>query len=345
MIVDEREQSQILESIHLASPVTFNDDDADASMRWWHKAVLYEVFLRSFSDANDDGNGDIAGLISRLTYLKELGIDAVWISPLFVSPWLDGGYDVSNYLDVDPRFGSLGDVKNMIDACHELGLRVVLDMVANHCSSQHPWFQAALAAPPGAKERDWFYFKDGKGVGGDEPPNDWKSIFGGPAWTRTENQDGTPGQWYFNLFDSTQPDLNWKNEEVVKQFDDIFRFWFDQGIDGFRLDAVSAIGKDDDYRDVGFKPDDLYRPDIWGPVPFFDADGVHDVLRRWRRIAKEYPTEKFLVGEVVVRDVDRLARYLLGDELHSTLSFDLSENRLGRSRVSPNDHYSPERMF
>ncbi len=323
MIVVEEEHRQILESIHLPSHVASAEVDTEASLRWWHHAVLYEVYLRSFADADDDGVGDIAGLISRLPYIKELGVDAIWISPWYVSPMLDGGYDVRNYLDTDPLFGSLKDVKNLIDASHELGLRVVLDLVANHCSSQHPWFQSALASPEGSKERDWFYFRDGQGEDGSEPPNDWKSIFGGPAWTRTQNPDGTPGQWYFNLFDSSQPDLNWKNEEVLEHFDDILRFWFDRGIDGFRLDAVSAIGKDNDYRDMGFKPDDLYRPDIWGPVPFYDAEGVHDVLRRWRRVAQEYPNEKFLVGEVVVRDVDRLARYLRRDELQSTLSFDL----------------------
>jgi len=324
MIVDEEARERIRESIHLPTQITPFDDDG-ASLRWWHKAVLYQVYLRSFADANDDGVGDIAGLIGRLPYIKELGVDAVWISPWYVSPMLDGGYDVRDYVDTDPLFGSLEDVQNLIDASHELGLRVVLDFVANHCSSQHPWFQSALATGEGSKERAWFYFKDGQGEDGSEPPNDWKSIFGGPAWTRIENPDGTPGQWYFHLFDSSQPDLNWKNEEVLTQFDEILRFWFDRGVDGCRHDAVSAIGKDDDYRDMGFAHDDLYRPDIWGPVPFFDAEGVHDVLRRWRRVAREYPTEKFLVGEVVVRDVDRLARYLRPDELPSTLSFDLSK--------------------
>ena len=324
MIVDEEARERIRESIHLTTNVTTLDGD-ESSLRWWHQAVLYQVYLRSFADANDDGVGDIAGLIGRLPYIKDLGVDAVWISPWFVSPMLDGGYDIRDYVDTDPLFGSLEDVQNLIDASHELGLRVVLDFVANHCSDQHPWFQAALAAGEGSKERAWFYFKDGRGEGGSEPPNDWKSIFGGPAWTRVQNPDGSFGQWYFHLFDSSQPDLNWKNEEVLLQFDEILRFWFDRGVDGCRLDAVSAIGKDDDYRDMGFAPDDLYRPDIWGPVPFFDAEGVHDVLRRWRRVAREYPVEKFLVGEVVVRDVDRLARYLRPDELQSTLSFDLSK--------------------
>jgi alpha-glucosidase len=325
MIVDEEAHKRIFESIHLPRHVASPPVDTEPSLRWWHKAVLYQVYLRSFADANDDGVGDFAGLMGRLPYIKELGVDAVWISPWYVSPMLDGGYDVGNYFDTDPLFGSLEDVQNLIDASHELGLRIVLDFVANHCSSQHPWFQLALASPEGSKERDWFYFKDGQGQGGSKPPNDWKSIFGGPAWTRSQNSDGTLGQWYFHLFDPSQPDLNWKNEEVLSQFDDILRFWFDRGVDGCRLDAVSAIGKDDDYRDMGFASDDLFRPDIWGPVPFFDAEGVHDVLRRWRRVAREYPTEKFLVGEVVVRDVDRLARYLRRDELQSTLSFDLSK--------------------
>lgn len=325
MIVDEAARERILESIHLPVHVASLDaeSETEAPLRWWDRAVLYQVYLKSFADANDDGIGDIAGMIRRLPYIKELGIDAVWISPWFVTPMHDGGYDVSNYLDVDPLFGSLDDVQDLINASHDIGLRVVLDLVANHCSSQHPWFQRALASNEGSKERDSFYFKDGRGDGGSEPPNDWKSIFGGPAWTRTMKRNGTFGQWYLHLFDSSQPDFNWRNEEVLKHFDEILRFWFDRGIDGFRLDAVPAIGKDDDYRDMGFAPDDLYRPDTWGPVPFFDAEGVHDVLRRWRRVAQEYAPEKFLVGEVVVRDVDRLARYLRHDELQSALSFDL----------------------
>jgi alpha-glucosidase len=325
MIVEEEAQRRILESIHLPTHLASPHVSTETSLRWWHKAVFYQVYLRSFADANDDGVGDIAGLTGRLPYIKDLGVDAVWISPWYASPMLDGGYDVRNYFDTDPLFGSLEDVQTLIDVSHELGLRVILDFVANHCSSQHPWFQSALASAKGSTERDWFYFKDGRGEDGCEPPNDWKSIFGGPAWTQTQNPDGTPGQWYFHLFDSSQPDLNLKNENVLVQFDNILRFWFDQGVDGCRLDAVPAIGKDDDYRDMGFAADDLYRPDVWGPVPFFDAEGVHDVLRRWRRVAREYPIEKFLVGEVVVRDVDRLARYMRRDELHSTLSFDLSK--------------------
>jgi alpha-glucosidase len=329
MILDEVARERIRASIHLPNLVQTSAPSTNASVKWWHHAVLYQVYLKSFADASGDGVGDIAGLIDRLPYLQELGVDALWISPWFVSPMVDGGYDVQDYFDIDPLFGSIDDAQRLIDSCHERGLRVVLDMVANHCSNQHPWFQAALAAPPHAKERDWFYFKDGRGDGGEQPPNDWKSIFGGPAWTQTFDSEGTPGQWYLNLFDSSQPDLNWKNEEVLRQFDDILRFWFDRGVDGFRLDAVAAIGKDDDYRDMGFAPGDLYRPDVWGPVPFFDADGVHAVLRRWRRIAREYPSEKFLVGEVPVRDVERLANYLRNDELHSTLSFEMSKIEWG----------------
>jgi alpha-glucosidase len=329
MIVDEQARGRILESIHLAHLVQSHESGLSAPDSWWHRAVLYQVYLKSFADASDDGVGDIAGLVSRLPYLKELGVDALWISPWFVSPMADGGYDVQDYFNIDPVFGTLDDAQTLIDQSHRLGLRVVLDLVANHCSSEHAWFQSALASPKDSRERDWFYFKDGRGEFGDEPPNDWKSIFGGPAWTPTRNPDGTPGQWYLNLFDSSQPDLNWKNEEVLSKFDEILRFWFDRGVDGFRLDAVAAIGKDDDYRDMGFEPGDLYRPDIWGPVPFFDADGVHEVLRRWRKIANDYPTAKFLVGEVPVRDVERLAQYLRSDELQSTLSFEMSKIEWG----------------
>ncbi len=323
MIADVGARERIRTSIHRASPIVTPDDETTTSATWWHRAVIYEVYLKSFADSDNDGVGDIKGLIDRLPYIKELGADAMWISPWFVSPMLDGGYDVSDYFDVSPLFGTLADAQELIDASHRLGLRVVLDLVANHCSSEHPWFQSALTSPRGSKERELFYFRDGRGENGLEPPNDWKSIFGGPAWTQTRNADGTPGQWYFNLFDSSQPDLNWKNETVRAYFDDVLRFWFDRGVDGFRLDSVAAIDKDDDYRDMGFAPDDLYRPDKWAPVPFFDAEGVHEVLRRWRRVANVYESEKFLLGEVVVRDIDRLARYLRRDELQSTLSFDL----------------------
>lgn len=324
MIIDETARDRILTTVHLLGDVAPLDNDAE-TRTWWQHAVIYQVYLKSFADSSGDGDGDIAGLMSRLEYLKDLGVDALWISPWFVSPMHDGGYDVSNYFDIDPLFGTLEEAQQLIDKIHELGLRVILDLVANHCSSEHPWFKAALASDEGSREREWFHFKDGRGVDGNEPPNDWRSIFGGPAWTRSLDRDGNPGQWYLNLFDSSQPDLNWKNPEVLEQFDRILQFWFDRGVDGFRLDAVAALGKEEDFRDIGFEPDDLYRPDIWEPVPFFDAEPVHDVLRRWRRIGQQYSPEKFFVGEVVVRDSTRLARYLRRDELQSALSFDLSK--------------------
>ncbi|MHB2028278.1 MAG: alpha-amylase family glycosyl hydrolase [Acidimicrobiales bacterium] len=321
----EDARTRTVTSHHVPAVASLHATDADASLTQWRQAVLYQVYVKSFADANNDGVGDIAGLVSRLAYVKEIGVDALWLSPWYVSPMRDGGYDVQDYLDIDPLFGTLEHAQTLIDACHERGLRVVLDFVANHCSDQHPWFQSALAAPEGAQERRRFYFKNGRGEHGDEPPNDWKSFFGGSAWTRIDNSDGTPGQWYLHLFDASQPDLNWKNDDVLHEFDNILRFWFDRGVDGFRLDAVPAIGKDDDFRDLGLLlPSDAYDHDTWGPAPFFDADGVHAVLRRWRRIAREYADEKFLVGEVPLRDVARLSRYLRHDELHSSLSLELA---------------------
>jgi alpha-glucosidase len=299
--------------------------DAASSLQWWRHAVIYQVYLKSFVDASDDGVGDIKGLISGLPYLTRLGVDALWVTPWFPSPMRDGGYDVSDYRGIDPVFGTLDDAEQLIAACHERGVRLVLDLVANHCSREHPWFTSALAAAEGSQERRRFYFLDGRGDHGEIPPTDWNSVFGGPAWTRTRNIDGSPGQWYLHLFDPSQPDLNWGNEEVGAEFDDILRFWFDRGIDGFRLDAIPAIGKDDDFRDVGLDPDERFVPEHWGPTPFWDADGVHDVLKRWRRVAREYEPERFFVGEVVVSSTESLARYIRHDELPSVFSIDLAK--------------------
>lgn len=299
-------------------------DSAPFVMRWRH-AVIYQVYLKSFVDANDDGIGDIEGVISRLPYLRRLGVDALWVAPWFPSPMYDGGYDVRDYRDIDPVFGTLDDAERLIEASHHQGMKVLLDLVANHCSREHPWFTAALDADAGSSERRRFYFLDGRGEGGELPPTDWKSIFAGPAWTRTLNADGSPGQWYLHLFDPSQPDFNWANDDVREEFDDILRFWFDRGVDGFRLDAIPAMGKDDDFGDVGFSTQERFVPELWGPTPFWDADGVHDVLKRWRRVAQEYQPEKFLVGEVVVASTDRLARYIRHDELQSVLSIDLAK--------------------
>ena len=306
-------------------PLDIEALSTSVSATQWRDAVIYQIYPRSFLDSNGDGIGDIEGLIKGLPYLSSLGVDTLWITPFFASPMHDGGYDVSDYRAVDPMFGKLGDAERFVRDCHDHGLRVVLDLVANHCSDEHPWFQLALASGEDSPERGRFYFFDGRGEGGALPPTDWMSAFGGPAWTRTVNPDGAPGQWYLHLFDSSQPDLNWKNPEVQNEFDEILRFWFDRGVDGFRLDAIPAIGKDEDFRDLGFESHERFQPELWGPTPFWDAHGVHDVLKRWRRVGQEYSPEKFFVGEVVVGSTESLARYIREDELQSVFSIELAK--------------------
>jgi alpha-glucosidase len=289
---------------------------------WWREAVLYEVYLRSFADGNGDGIGDLPGLRSRLPYLRDLGVDGIWITPWYPSPMKDGGYDVSDYTDIDPLFGTLDDARALLDDAHRLGLNVIVDFVANHTSDEHRWFRQALAAAPGSAERDRYHFRDGKGPGGDQPPNDWISAFGGPAWTRVTEPDGVAGQWYLHLFAPAQPDLNWDNPQVRAEFENILRFWFDFGLDGLRLDAASGLAKDPDLADFGFLAEDLFQPVTWTGSPLWDVDGVHDILRSWRRIADEYPGDRMFVGEVVVNGPERLARYLRPDELHTTFNLD-----------------------
>ncbi|WP_308798653.1 glycoside hydrolase family 13 protein [Agromyces silvae] len=210
---------------------------------WWRTAVIYQIYPRSFADANGDGMGDLAGVTSRLAELEVLGVDAIWLSPFFTSPQRDAGYDVADYCDVDPRFGSLADFDVMLRAAHARGIRVIIDLVPNHSSDRHVWFQAALAAGRGSAERARYLFRDGRGVAGELPPNDWQSVFGGPAWTRVVEADGEPGQWYLHLFDSSQPDFDWSNEQVRAEFRRVLRFWLDRGVDGFRVDVAHGLVK------------------------------------------------------------------------------------------------------
>src|SRR4051812_24903688 len=219
--------------------------DNTTATAWWRDAVIYQIYPRSWADANGDGMGDLPGITSRLPHLAELGVDAIWLSPFYTSPQHDAGYDVADYRDVDPRFGTLADADTMIARAHELGIRVLVDIVPNHSSSEHPWFQEALAAEPGSAARVRYIFRDGRGDAGEEPPNNWLSVFGGPGWTRVTEADGNPGQWYLHLFDVTQPDLDWTNEEVRQEFDDVLRFWLDRGIDGFRVDVAHGLAKED----------------------------------------------------------------------------------------------------
>ena len=202
-------------------------------MDWWSNSAIYQVYPRSFQDTNGDGEGDLVGVISRLTYLKSLGIDAIWLSPFYLSPNNDGGYDVADPRAVDPRFGSMEDAVNLIKAAHKSDLRIIVDLVPNHFSTEHKWFKAALQSLPGSLERSRFHFYDGRGESGEIPPNNWCSIFGGPAWSRVMEADGKPGQWYLHLFDSTQADLNWENTEVKEDFEKTLRFWLDRALMDF----------------------------------------------------------------------------------------------------------------
>lgn len=279
---------------------------------WWRGAVIYQVYPRSFADGGGDGIGDIAGIRSRLHYLSELGIDAIWFSPWYPSPMADAGYDVADYRDIDPVFGTLAEAEALISEAHALGMRTIVDVVPNHCSDAHPWFRAALAGGPDAPERELFWFRPGRGPGGDQRPTDWVGEFGGPTWTRTVNPDGTPGDWYLHLFAPEQPDFNWDHPRVRAEFEDILRFWFDRGVDGIRIDSAGLLVKD------GTLPETL--PDR--PHPFRDLDGVHEIYRGWRRVADSYPGDRALIGEVWLPDRQRFANYLRPDELHAAFNFD-----------------------
>ncbi|MDG4767390.1 glycoside hydrolase family 13 protein [Solwaraspora sp. WMMD406] len=298
----------------------------DAATRWWRQAVIYQIYPRSFADSDGDGIGDLPGVTARLDHLVALGVDAVWLSPFYPSPQADAGYDVADYRDVDPIFGRLADADQLIAEAHDRGLRVIVDLVPNHTSSAHRWFVEALAAAPGDAARQRYIFRDGRGPNGDQPPNSWHSVFGGPAWTRTENPDGSPGQWYLHLFDAGQPDLNWDNPLVRDEFIDILRFWLDRGVDGFRVDVAHGLVKQADLADWHYPEEtysgehvDLPRPPMW------DQDGVHDVYRQWREVLDGYPGEQILVAEAWVQPAERLAAYVRADEMHQAFNFEYLE--------------------
>ncbi|WP_433442670.1 glycoside hydrolase family 13 protein [Nonomuraea sp. CA-141351] len=268
---------------------------------WWRDAVVYQVYPRSFADADGDGMGDLAGVRDRLGYLADLGVDAIWLSPFYTSPMADGGYDVADYRDVDPMFGTLADFDTLIADAHEKGIRVIVDLVPNHSSDQHPWFKAGL--------RDRYIFRD--------QPNDWESIFGGPAWTQVED-----GQWYLHLFAPEQPDLNWDNPDVRAEFRDVLRFWLDRGVDGFRIDVAHGMVKAEGLPDVG--PKEGRQAEMLGDeqLPYFDQDGVHEIYREWRPILDSYPGGRMAVAEAWVSSPERLARYVGTDELHQAFNFE-----------------------
>jgi alpha-glucosidase len=285
------------------------------SWSWWRNAVIYQVYVRSFADSDGDGVGDLEGVRSRLKYLADLGADAIWFTPWYPSPMADGGYDVADYRSIEPVFGTLQQAERLIAEAHELGLRTMVDVVPNHVSDRHPWFVEALATPPGSPERSRFWFRPGKGPGGNEMPTRWVSSFSGDTWTRTVNPDGTPGEWYLHLFTPQQPDLNWSNPQVRAEHEEILRFWFDRGVAGVRIDSAAMPVKDPALPEVPPRPES-------GEHPFIDRDELHDIYRGWRAVADGYPGERILVGELWLEDAGRFARYLRSDEMHTAFNFD-----------------------
>lgn len=281
---------------------------------WWQDATVYEVYVRSFVDSDGDGIGDLPGITARLPYLVELGVDALWLTPFYRSPMADHGYDVADQCDVDPLFGTLADADALLAGAHDLGLRVIVDVVPNHSSDQHPWFQEALA-DPGSAMRDRYLFRAGRGH---LPPNDWESVFGGPAWTRVEGD-----QWYLHLFDSAQPDFDWRQPAVHDEWERILRFWLDRGVDGFRIDVAHGLYKQAELADhpPGLEPDAALfhasaAPNAW------DQPEVVEVYRRWREITDSYP-DRLLVGEVFLADLSRVQRFIGADRLHQAFNFPL----------------------
>ena len=288
---------------------------------WWRNAVVYQVYPRSFADANGDGTGDVAGIISRLDHLEALGVDAIWISPWYPSPLLDGGYDVVDYRDIDPRFGTLDDARRLTTEAHARGIKIIVDIVPNHTSSGHRWFREAIADPIGSASRDRYIIRPGRGPEGAEPPNNWVAVFGGSAWSRLDD-----GEWYLHLFDVSQPDLNWNHPEVRVEFQDIFRFWIDLGVDGFRIDVAHGLVKHPDFPDVEVTGTVLESENLSdGSHPFWDRDGVHEIIREWRAVLDEAEAaagrDLMMVAEAWVHPT-RLPLYLRADEYHQSFNFD-----------------------
>jgi len=295
---------------------------SDAGHVWWDDAVVYQVYPRSFADADGDGIGDLPGLRMRLGYLADLGVDAIWLTPFYPSPLADGGYDVSDYRDVDPLLGTMADFDALVRDAAAHQIRVIIDLVPNHCSSEHPLFQAALAAGPGSRERDRFIFREGRGADGDEPPNNWQSSFGGSAWTRVTEAGGRPGQWYLHLYDTRQPDWNWHDKDVPALFEDVIRFWLDHGAAGLRVDVAHGLFKDPDL------PDIIGEHPLNSPSPYRHRPELHELYRTWRAILDSYPADGFpgtrtAIGEVWYDAPQTLRPYLTDDGLPQVFNFEL----------------------
>ncbi|MFC9772150.1 MULTISPECIES: alpha-amylase family glycosyl hydrolase [unclassified Pseudarthrobacter] len=292
------------------------------SEQWWQSAVIYQVYPRSFADGNGDGVGDLPGLLHRLPYIAALGVDGIWLTPFQPSPQVDQGYDVSDYCGVDQLFGTMADFDALLEQAHALGLRVLLDVVPNHCSAEHPRFQQALAAGPGSPAREMFHFVEGRSPSPDSPsdlpPNNWQSVFGGRAWSRANPGSETDTEWFLHLFSAGQPDWNWRNPAVGDYFENVLRFWFDKGVDGLRIDVAHGLFKADGLPDA---PSAHAVVDGLRANPLVsDQEDVHEVYRRWRRLAEKYQPHRLLVGEVNLEPA-RAARYTRSDEMHQAFAF------------------------
>jgi alpha-glucosidase len=288
--------------------------------KWWQTAVIYQIYPRSFADSDGDGIGDLKGVESRLDSLQALGIDAIWFSPFFKSPQKDAGYDVSDYKTIDPLFGTNEDFYKLLAKAKSLGIRIIVDLVPNHSSDQHELFQAALKAAPGSPERDMYMFRDGKGENGELPPNNWESVFGGQAWTRITESDGTLGQWYLHIFDSSQPDFNWENPRVREFFEDVLRFWLDKGVAGFRIDVAHGLVKAAGLPDIEVAMTQTLEHEPTKPHPFWGQEGVHEIIRSWRKILDEYD-DRAMCAEAWVLPLSRMAKWVRPDEYHQTFNF------------------------
>jgi alpha-glucosidase len=291
-----------------------------AGQEWWRNAVIYQIYPRSFADGNGDGMGDLKGVEGRLESLSELGVDAIWFSPFMSSPQKDAGYDVSDYTGIDPLFGTLEDFDSVLSKAHDLGLRVIVDLVPNHSSSEHPLFKAALRAGKGSPERSYYHFADGKGKDGELPPNNWQSVFGGPAWTRIDD-----GQWYLHIFDSSQPDFNWGNPEVEKFFHGVLRFWLDRGADGFRVDVAHALIKEPGLPDVEELSSSMTGSDSdpkdEKPHPHWGQEGVHEIIRGFRKVIDEYDN-RAMAAEAWILPLSKMAKWVRQDEYHQAFNFE-----------------------
>lgn len=299
---------------------------------WWRNAVVYQLYVRSYADSNGDGRGDLRGIIDRLDHLGQLGVDAVWLTPCYPSPQHDHGYDVADYFSIEPMYGDLADFDELIVAATTRGIKVLMDVVPNHCSEEHVWFREALRAVPGSAARDRFYFRDGRGDSGELPPNNWRSVFGGSVWTRTAAADGTPGQWYLHTFAPEQPDFNWESQDVIDHFDAMFAFWFDRGVEGFRIDAVAVAGKAPGLPDAPqLDPAaNIAENDVWSHNPYSVFwPSAHQHWQHWRTVIDEYQRthpgrELVTVSEAYTpKRPDLLLDYVNPREFHQSFCFDL----------------------